>query len=30
MKLLEGLQSGGREEMLARAMNHRLKIALWK
>jgi len=27
-KLLEGLQTGGREEMLARARNHRLKIAL--
>jgi hypothetical protein len=29
-KLLEGLQSGGHEEMLARAHNHRLKIALWR
>lgn len=27
-KLLEGLQAGGREEMLNRARNHRLKIAL--
>jgi hypothetical protein len=29
-KLLEGLQSGGRDEMLARARNHRLKIAVWR
>ena len=29
-KLLEGLQSGGSEEMLARAAGHRLKIALWR
>ncbi len=30
MKLLEGLQAGGQEEMLGRARNHRLKIALWR
>lgn len=30
MKLLEGLQMGGREEMLGRARNHRLKIAVWR
>jgi hypothetical protein len=29
-KLLEALQSGGRDEMLNRARNHRLKIALWR
>jgi len=29
-KLLEGLQAGGREEMLARARGHRLKIAVWR
>jgi hypothetical protein len=29
-KLLEGLQAGGREEMRARARNHRLKIAVWR
>jgi hypothetical protein len=29
-KLLEGLQSGGRDEMLSRARNHRLKIAVWR
>jgi hypothetical protein len=30
MKLLEGLQEGGHEEMLARARNHRLKISVWR
>jgi hypothetical protein len=30
IKLLEGLQEGGHEEMLARARNHRLKIAVWR
>lgn len=30
MKLLEALQASGLEEMLARARNHRLKIALWR
>jgi 2,3-bisphosphoglycerate-independent phosphoglycerate mutase len=30
MKLLEGLQEGGPEEMLARARNHRLKIVVWR
>ena len=30
MKLLEGLQQGGLDEMLARARNHRLKMALWR
>jgi hypothetical protein len=30
MKLLEGLQMGGREEMLSRAQGHRLKIAVWR
>lgn len=30
MKLLEGLQQGGMDEMLARARNHRLKIAVWR
>ncbi len=29
-KLLEGLQSGGREAMLNVARNHRLKIAVWR
>jgi len=28
--LLEGLQAGGREEMLSRAGQHRLKIAVWR
>jgi hypothetical protein len=30
MKLLESLQEGGYEEMLGRARNHRLKIAVWR
>jgi len=30
MKLLEGLQEGGQEEMLVRARSHRLKIAVWR
>jgi hypothetical protein len=30
MKLLEGFEEGGQEEMLARARNHRLKIAVWR
>lgn len=30
IKLLEGLQLGGREGMLTRARNHRLKIAVWR
>jgi hypothetical protein len=30
MKLLEGLEAGGLEEMLARARNHRLKMAMWR
>ncbi len=30
MKLLEGLQGGGQAEMLERARNHRLKIAVWR
>jgi len=29
-KLLEGLQTGGRAEMLNRAQSHRLKIAAWR
>jgi hypothetical protein len=29
-KLLEGLQTGGRDEMQARARDHRLKIAVWR
>lgn len=29
-KLLEGLEVGGREEMLRRARHHRLKIRLWR
>ena len=29
-RLLEGLQSGGHEEMLSRARSHRLKIAVWR
>jgi hypothetical protein len=29
-KLLEGFQSGGRDEMVARARSHRLKIAVWR
>ena len=30
LKLLEGLETGGPEEMLTRARGHRLKIALWR
>lgn len=29
-KLLEGLQAGGRDEMLTRARQHRVKITLWR
>jgi len=29
-RLLEGLQTGGREEMLSRARNHRLKLTVWR
>jgi len=29
-KLLEGLQAGGREELLNRVQSHRLKIELWR
>jgi hypothetical protein len=29
-KLLEGLEDGGREEMLKRALNHRFRISVWR